>query len=168
MNKTKDLVIIAIFSAIIFVQEEVLTFLPNIQLTVFLLILYTKMLGFKKTMAIILIHVTLDNLVMGSINMVYTPFMLLGWSLIPILLTTIFKRVNQSLGLAYFSILAALLYSWIYLIPSVLIMHVNPLAYLASDILFELLLASSSFLSTLWLYNPCAKAMQTLLNKTYR
>ncbi len=167
MNKTKDLVIIAIFSAILFIQEEVLTFLPNIQLTVFLIILYTKMLGFKKTILIILIHVGLDNLVMGSMNLIYTPFMLLGWTLIPLLLTTVFKRVDSSLGLAYFSILAALLYSWVYLIPSVLIMHMNFWAYLVSDILFELLLAGSSFLSTLWLYEPCAKAMQILLNKTY-
>lgn len=165
MNKTKDLVIIAIFSAILFVQEEVLTFLPNIQLTVFLLILYSKMLGFNKTMMIIVIHVILDNLVLGSFNLVYTPFMLLGWALIPILLNTVFKHLKTSFELAFFAILAALLYSWVYLIPSVLIMDMNLWAYLASDLVFELILAASSFISTLWLYDPCAKAMHKLLNK---
>ena len=168
MNKTKDLILIALFSAILFIQEEALTFLPNIQLTVFLIILYTKTLGFKKTTLIILIHVLLDNLVLGSFNIVFTPFMFLGWMLIPILLNTLFKNLNDHLNLAYFSILSSFLYSWIYIIPAVLILHVDVLAYLASDFIFEVLLAGSSFLSTLWLYNPLYKAMQILLNKTYQ
>lgn len=168
MNKTKDLILIALFSAILFIQEEALTFLPNIQLTVFLIILYTKTLGFKKTTLIILIHVLLDNLVLGSFNIVFTPFMFLGWMLIPILLNTLFKNLNDHLSLAYFSILSSFLYSWIYIIPAVLILHVDVLAYLASDFIFEVLLAGSSFLSTLWLYNPLYKAMQILLNKTYQ
>ena len=126
------------------------------------------MLGFKKTMMIIVIHVILDNLVLGSINLVYTPFMLLGWALIPILLNTVFKHLKTSFELAFFAILASLLYSWTYLIPSVLIMNMNLWAYLVSDFAFELILAASSFISTLWLYDPCAQTIQSILNKTYR
>ena len=62
----KDIAVIAILAVVLFIQEEVLTFLPNVQLTVFLIVLYTKKLGFKKTTIIILIHVILDNLVMGA------------------------------------------------------------------------------------------------------
>ena len=76
MNKSKEIVVLALFAALLFVQEQVLTFLPNIQLTVFLLILYSKMLGMKKTLLIILIHVLLDNLVMGSMNPLFICFML--------------------------------------------------------------------------------------------
>ena len=49
MFRTKDLTIIAVFSAILFVQELSLSFIPNIQLTVFLLVLYSKVFGLKKT-----------------------------------------------------------------------------------------------------------------------
>ena len=45
MNKkvtmtVKDMALIAMFAAILFIQEEALTFIPNVQLTVFLLVLY--------------------------------------------------------------------------------------------------------------------------------
>lgn len=160
---TKDLVIVALLAAVLYVQEEVLTFLPNIQLTIFLIVLYAKKLGFKKTTFIIIVHVLLDNLTMGSMNYVYTPFMFVGWELIPALLSTVFRKVNDSNKLAVLGILFALIYCWIYIIPSVLIMHINILAYLASDIIFEIILAASSYVSILWLYDPCSKAFDKFL-----
>lgn len=160
MNKTKDIVLIALLSAILFIQEEVLTFLPNIQLTIFLLILYSCVLKTKKTILIILIHVLLDNLVIGSMNIVFVPFMFLGWSIIPICLNTIFRNVRSSIGLAYLAIIFALLYSWIYIIPNVLVYGVDPIAYLIADLLFEIILAISSFLTTLWLYEPCERVLR--------
>ena len=162
MSKTKDIVIIGIFAAILFVQEQVLTFLPNVQLTVFLIILYSKCFGYRKTLAIILIHGLLDNFYMGSFNMVYFPFMLFGWSLIPILLHTIFKKINHGNHLACLSILFSLLYSWIYIIPNSIYYNLNPIVYFISDIPFEIILCVSSFITTLWLYEPCAKVLNQL------
>ena len=161
MSKTKEIVIIAFLAAILFVQEQVLTFLPNIQLTVFLLILYSCCLGLKKTLLIILIHVLLDNLVMGSFNLVFTPFMFIGWSIIPFVLHKM-KHVSV-MQLALLSIVFALLYSWIYIIPNVLVYQFDFVAYLMADLPFELLLAMSSFITTLWLYEPCEKVLKKYL-----
>ena len=69
MFRIKDITIIAFFSAILFVQEQLFSFLPNVQLTVFLIVLYSKVFGFTKTAIIILIHTLLDNIVMGSMNL---------------------------------------------------------------------------------------------------
>lgn len=160
---TRDIVLIAFLAILLFVQEEVLTFLPNIQLTVFLLVLYSKKLGMKRTSFIILIHVLFDNLLMGSFNLYYVPFMFLGWLLIPTLLQTLFKRMNDSFSLAMLGILFSFLYSWIYLIPGIFLYQIDPVVYLMSDILLELLLAISSFLSILWLYDPCANIFDRYL-----
>ena len=84
MFRIKDITIIAFFSAILFVQEQLLTFLPNVQLTVFLIVLYSKVFGLSKTLIIILIHTILDNIIMSSFSLYYFPFMLIGWSLMPI------------------------------------------------------------------------------------
>ena len=54
MHRVKDITIIAILAAILFVQEQALSFLPNIQLTVFLLVLYSKTLKLWKVLLIIL------------------------------------------------------------------------------------------------------------------
>ena len=58
----KDLVVISISTAIIFVQQMAFAVLPNIQLTTLLIVLYSKVLGFRKTTIIIIIHVIVYNI----------------------------------------------------------------------------------------------------------
>jgi len=149
-----DIVLIAILTSILFVQEELLSFLPNIQLTVFLILLYSKKLGFIKTTIIVVFHVTLDNLALGSFNLIYTPFMLIGWMMIPIITTIFLKKIENPFILGLFGILFSLIYSWIYILPTCLMMKVKFIAYLIADLPFEGLLALSSFLSILLLYKP--------------
>jgi energy-coupling factor transport system substrate-specific component len=161
----RDITTIGLLATVLFVQEEALTFLPNIQLTVLLIVLYSECLGFWKTTIIVIIHVLLDNLVMASFNPIYTPFMFVGWELIPILLCTVFKRVSKPLPLAFLGILFSFLYSWVYMIPNTFFYDIPFVPYLVSDIPFECLLASSSFLSILWLYSPLKKVLDKLQPK---
>ena len=92
----KDIVLIAACISIVFVQEQILSFLPNIQLTVLLLVLFSKKLGFIKTTIIVFIHSLLDCLITGSLNLYYFPFMILGWLSIPLICCTLFKKINSS------------------------------------------------------------------------
>lgn len=169
----KDIVVVAACISIVFVQEQILSFLPNIQLTILLLILYSKKLGLIKTSIIIVIHSFLDCLVTGSLNIYYFPFMLIGWVFIPIIIKIFFKKTESVFILAVMGIVFSLLYSWIYIIPNVLIPNesitkVGIINYLVADATFEVLLASSSFLSILWLYNPCSKAFDKILKEVYK
>lgn len=161
----KDIALIALLAAIVFVLEQLLSFLPNIQLTVFLIILFSKKIGFIKTTLIVTIHVLLDNLFMGSFNIYMLSFMYIGWMMIPITLTTLFKKVNSPISLALLSILYSFIYSWIMIIPSCILFELNFKEYIIADILFEIILASSSFISTLWLYKPCEKVLNILQEK---
>ena len=166
MNKnkfrTKDIVLLAMLTTILFVQEQVLSFLPQFQFTVLLILLYSKCLGILKTTIIVIIHVMLDNLVMGFINYIYTPAMLIGWLFIPILSNTLFKKVQDPMPLAFTSILYALLYSWVFIPPSVLLTDIGFIPYIIADIPFELMLAIFSFLTVLWLYKPLEKVLLSL------
>lgn len=164
MSHIKKITIIAVFSAILFVQEEALTFIPNVQLTVFLLILYGKVFGFKDTVIIICIHTLLDNIVMGSLSILYFPFMLIGWLLIPITVCSLLKKCNNNFILAGFSIIFSFVYCWIFMIPNIIFYSIDIKAYLISDILWEIVLAISSFLTTLWLYKPCASVLNKLVD----
>ena len=40
--KTKDIVLLAMLTAILFAQEQILTFLPQFQFTILLMVLYSK------------------------------------------------------------------------------------------------------------------------------
>ena len=68
IKSTKDITIIAVMTTILFVQEQLLASLPGIQLTVFLIVLFSKKLGLAKTSIIIVLHVLLDNFYMSSFS----------------------------------------------------------------------------------------------------
>lgn len=165
-QRTKRLVIISILTALLFVQEQILTPIPNVQLTFLLIILYCKTFNYVESVLMITVHVILDNLLMGSFNLTVMPFMYIGYLVIPITLKTIFKRVESPLGLAILSVLYSLIYSWIFIIPAVLMLDIPFWTYLIQDIPFEIILSASSFLSVLWLYRPLKRVLDNnLLDK---
>ncbi len=161
-NKTqkvtaRDIALIAMFASILFIQEEALTFIPNVQLTVFLLVLFSKKMGLMKTSLIIAIHVLLDNLVMGSFNLFYTPAMFVGWMFIPIFITLFGRKTENPFLLGLIGAFCAFLYCWTFIVPNIIFYNINILVYLASDVVFEVILASVGFISTAALYNPCSR-----------
>lgn len=153
----KDIAIVAILTAILFVMEQVLSLVPNVQLTVLLLMIFAKKLGILKSSIIILIHSFLDNLVSGSFNILIVIFMIIGWELIPLLVNTLFKKVDSIILMSLVGVLFSFLYSWIYMIPFCIIFEMSFFEYLKADIIWEVLLATSSFLSILLLYKPVEK-----------
>lgn len=167
MHKFKvfDLCLIAILSAILVIQEMILQFLPNIQLTVFLIVVISKKLGLFKSLTIVFIYSLLDCLFAGSFNILYFPVLLIGWSLIPITLNTIFNKVNSPFCLAIIGVIHSFIYCWLFFIPTIILTNVKLLDYFISDFLFEILLACSSFLTILWLYKPISNIFDKLLKK---
>lgn len=159
---TKNISQIELLTAILFIQEQILSFIPNIQLTIFLIILFSKKIGLAKTSFIVFIHTILDNLVLGSFNILFVISMLIGWLIIPITINTIFKKINHKIGLSLLGILFSFIYSAILIIPHLLTYKMSLMAYLSYDIIWQVLLASSSFISTLLLYDPCSKIFNTI------
>lgn len=163
--KIKDLTLIAILAAILFIQETALSFIPNVQFTVLFLVLYSKLLSFKKTALIVIIHVTLDNLLWGM-QLPYYLSMLVGWLLIPLVLSTLGRKLKSPLALAIFGAAMSFVYCWA-LIPAGMLLRGLPfVAYFLADLSFEVILAASSFISILWLYEPLYKRLEQIL-KTY-
>lgn len=165
MNDTKNLVLIALLTSILFLQEQLLSFLPNVQLTVFLFVLYSKKLGFATTSMIGLIYVLLDVITMGSSSFLFMPFMLIGWLIIPLLLNTVFKKVESYIILSLLGILFAFIYSFINIIPGMIMFDLDFITYLKGDIVYELILASSSFITILLLYKPCSKVFDRYIKR---
>ena len=89
--------------------------------------------------------------------------MLIGWLIIPILLCTIFKKVQSPLYLALLGVMLAFTYSWINIIPNLILTSATIISYLIADYPFELLLAASSFLSILWLYTPIERVFKKII-----
>jgi hypothetical protein len=162
-NKIKDITLCAICTSILVVQEQILAFLPNIQLTLFLMVVFSRKLGLIRTIIIITCYTLIDGLIGGPFNIIYITFMLIGWLIIPILLCTIFKKVQSPLYLALLGVMFAFTYSWINIIPNLILTSATIISYLIADYPFELLLAASSFLSILWLYTPIERVFKKII-----
>ncbi len=152
----KDVVLVSICASVLFVQQLALAFLPNIQFTVMLVILYTRMLGFKKTALIILVHVIAVNLFspMGPTLPVFFPAMLIAWMIIPVTLQTIFRRMHGTLSLSIYAFFFGFVYGWVFIPFAIFLTDAPFQAYLLTDLPFEIVMGVSGFLTTFWLYEP--------------
>lgn len=152
----KDVVLVSICASVLFVQQLALAFLPNIQFTVLLVILYTRMLGFKKTSLIIFVHVIAVNLFspMGPTLPVFFPAMLIAWLIIPVTLTTIFRRMQGTLFLSIYAFFYGFVYGWVFIPFAIYLTDAPFQAYLFADLPFQIIMGVSGFLTTFWLYEP--------------
>lgn len=158
----KRICVIAIFASILFIQEELLSFIPNVSFTPLLIAIFFFTFGAKDTFIIVTIHVLLDNIVMGSINIVYTPAMFIGWYTLVFLLFLI-RNVTNKWIISLVVGLHGFIYCGCFLIASVLFYKIPFDIYLASDIPFTLILVLSSFVTTLLLFNPLVKVLKKLI-----
>jgi len=154
MKKVIDLAVIAMLTVIVFTVEQALAFIPNIQLTVLLFIIYTKIVGFKKTMVIILLHTLADNLYNGSLNPYIVLPMLIGWSMIPVLLSTVFRKFDSPIFMMVFAFLFGFIYGMIFIPFASYQFGINIWAYYLSDLPFEALMGVSGAISVGLFYTP--------------
>ncbi len=158
----KDISIMVMLTAILFVQEELLTLIPNIQFTFLLIMLYGAVLGPKKASLIVLIHVLLDNLFMSSfIPTVILP-MLIGHE-ITMLIGYLLKNNNLiilSIGIT----ISSLIYAFLFFITTIYVYEINPIAYLIADIPFDIILIACNILCVILLYKPLYKILDDNIN----
>lgn len=159
------IILISLCAALLLIQELLMVIIPNVQFTMLFIFIYSKKMKLKDSLLTIFVYVLLDSIISGGFNLIYFPFMLIGWSIVPICLNTVFKKVNESMSLSFVSILFSLIYSWLFIIPGVFILKMSFLVYLQADLIWEIILCVSSFLSVLWLYNPLANVFDKLLQR---
>ena len=161
----REISIMALLTVLLFGQEELLNFLPNINFTILLMVLYAKTFGFVKTTMIITVYLLFDAIYMGSLSPIWTTGQWVAWMVIPVFVCTVFKKTEDSVKLAFAGALFAFLYCWIMILPTMWVLHTPFIPYLIADIPFELLLAASSFLGILLLYEPLSKLLRKLLKQ---
>ncbi|MCD6482396.1 MAG: hypothetical protein J7K80_01490, partial [Candidatus Izimaplasma sp.] len=106
----------------------------------------------------------LDSLYMGGFNLFYMVPMMLAWYLIPISYHTILRKTKSELKLALFAMIFGFVYGWIF-IPFNMIQTGIPnfIPYLIADLPFELIMATTGFLTVLWLYKPLYKVLTEII-----
>lgn len=165
-----ELVVMAALTAVLFLQKQLLTFLPNVTLNFFLMLLYAKVLGLGRTALIVAAYVLLDSTHWGSLNPIFTTAQYIGWMWGPLITCTLLKKEERGIPLAFAGAGFGFLYSWTMIVPTALV-YTNQIknlwAYLMVDIPWEVMLAVSAFLPTLLLYEPLVKLFRRLWNNRF-
>lgn len=142
-------------TTILTVQEEALTFIPNVQLTFLLVICYGATIGILDGTLVVIVHVLIDNLIMNS----FTPYIIIPM-FIGLEIALIFGyllRNRKEWVVSIFAGLAGFIYCMIFWGSTVLFYSVEPIPYLISDIPFETILITCNVITVLFLYKPVVK-----------
>ena len=140
--ETRELVLLALLGALLWVSKMALAMLPNIEPVSLLLIVYTVVLGWKALIPLY-VYVVMELLIWGigfwSICYTYV------W-LVLVVLAMFFRRMDSPLGWAVLS--GAFGLSW-----------------WVSGIPFDLLHCAGNFAAALVLYRPCTRVLTRLMRE---
>lgn len=159
----RKMCIISLMAVILFVQEEALTILPNIQLTFLLISLFAAIFGIKYSLIIVSIHIILDNVVMGSFTPIVMIPMFIGYVILVIVMYLV-KKENLLIKVIMASI-CSWIYCMLFLFANALWLDIDVKAYFIADIPFEILLILSTILTMTYLYRPLEKVIYREWNK---
>lgn len=161
---TKKMIMIALSVAILFTQEQIMVFLPNISFTVVLVVVFVSVYSFKESIILITAYVLLDNIYMGGMNPFIIVPMLIAWYLVPISYHTILRRTTNEVKLAIFAFVFGFVYGWVYIPFRMIQLGITEFwPYLLADVLFEVIMGSFGFLTVLWLFKPLYKTMNEII-----
>ena len=139
-------------TAILIVQEELLTVIPNVQFTFLLIISYGATIGIIDGTLVVLVHVIVDNLVMNS----FMPSVMIPM-FVGLEITLIFGyllRNKKEWIVAIFAGIAGFIYCMVFWGSTIIFYSVEPISYLISDIPFEVILITCNVITILFLYKP--------------
>ena len=157
----RHITLAAMLLAVLYVQELLLSGLPNIQLTVVLIMVYAAVLPLSLSLPIVIGYVLLDNLLFGTISLIYTPAMFFSWMLLAIVAKLLSKK--SFYAILGFAVLFAFLYGWSFIPANIMVQGItNFWPYLWADLPFELIMALSNFVSVLLLYRPLKSILKNL------
>jgi hypothetical protein len=135
---------------ILIIQEYALIGIPNVQLTVLLLMVYAAVLPWRILLPLTVAYVFLDNFLMGSLSLIYFPAMVVAWMTLVVITKWLSRKPLWVLVI--FATFFGFLYGWFFMIPQLILFPIDPWAYLASDLVFEVVMAITDLITVSLLF----------------
>ena len=162
-TRVKELCLLGLMAAVLFVQETLLSSLANIQLTVMLLMVYAATVGLSKATLVMTVHVLLDNLLWGSMSPTNLVPMWFGW--LAVLILGYLLRKRSLVWIVSGAVVGSILYSLCFAVAQCLTLRRPFVEYLIADVVFEVLLCCSSAVTVTFLYRPAESLLRRFFGK---
>ena len=157
----------AMLLAVLVVQEYVLSGIPQVQLTVILILVIAQFLPYSELIPFLIAYVLLDNLLMGSFSLLYTPTMMLIWPLYGIVARSLRHRPDYASFILV--IVFSFVYGWSFLPASIYIMKLDTWTkiwtYMSMDFPAEMMMAVVSIITFQLLYKPLRELLKYLFKR---
>lgn len=165
MKRLKSTVLCAMLAGLLVISKEILSFLPNIELVSFLLIIYTLTLGVKLTIFTAIIFASVQMLLYGI--GIWTPMYFIVWPLLVLFTQLLRKWLTTEFHLAIFSGLFGLIFGLLFSVPYFLIDWHTGLSYFLKGIPFDLIHSIGNYLVMLVLYQPVYRAFSRMAKRYF-
>ena len=161
LNKltVRDIALIAMLTAILSAQELFLSALPNVQISFLLVAVYGRVLGFKKTIAIVVLHTLIKNVVIGFNIMIVLPA-LIGWIGYTVI-NSLYRKDNLFLR-AILCAFGVVFYASSFIPFAMYFFKVKFIPYLIADLYFTVPLILISCTTIFIAYLPIVRSFNSL------
>jgi hypothetical protein len=147
----------ALLASILVVMEQALALVPNVQLTMLLIAVYSAALGFRKSAEIVAIYVVLDSMVASAM---YPEWVGMTWALMPAILAGwllssyafSWLKTESNLSAAALGAVMSFVYGTTVAVYTSALYQMDFLVYMSFDMPYQILMALSSFVSISLLY----------------
>ncbi len=148
----------ALLASVLVVMEQAMALIPNVQLTMLLIGVYSAALGFRKSAEIVAIYIVIDSMVASamypdwvSMTWVSMPAILVGWLLSSYAFSWL--KTESNLSAASLGAVMSFVYGTIIAVYTSAVYQLDFLVYMSFDIPYQILMAVSSFVSISLLYS---------------
>ncbi len=163
-GNTKAIVLLSLFSSIIYVSQIVLSFIPNVNIVTLLFVVYTFNLGIKKTFVVLVVFNTLMGITYGFGYWIIGYFWIYGTLII---LTRILMTVIKDNVVLWslFGLIFGFLFGFLFAINDYYFVGVSLKAYYLKGIPYDIIHGFSNMLALLFLFNPLNNVIKRGVNK---
>ena len=162
MKLRNRLVLVAFLSALLVVAKEALSVIPNVEVVTLLLLVYTKLLGYKKTLYITFIFTTIQAIIYPPHLWVITYYLV--WPALVVGASLLFKLNPNVYVISVYAAIFGLLFgafdsfilSFVYGFHTFLPIWIRGLPW-------DLVHGFSNYLTVLILYEPLRKNLKKLI-----
>ena len=162
-ERTRSLVIYGLCAAIVVVSKEVISFIANIELVSFLLIMFGRNFRLAGSIMIAIVFSFLQMLLYGVGIWTYMYFIV--WTLLVIVANYTKQLFNTEQKLALFSGSFGLVFGFLFSIPYFVISFNLGVAYFIKGIPFDLVHGIANYIIMLLLFERCDKVVSNLVIK---
>lgn len=146
--------------SVVVVLEKVFEVLPNIQLTVVLLMAFIYFLTLTESLILVTVYTILDIL-LGGISLYAVP-MFFAWNVFAVMVYFTKGKLNY---LVVIGALFPIFYSITLGLPYIYMLQLDLVAYFIADIPFTLIFIGSNLVTIIWLYPMITRTLSTYMGE---